>query len=103
MNEVKRKRFVRLAEARTQKVLDDLRSLGKCAAPESYEYTQEDVEQILAAIEEGLQGLRDTFAGKKRFSLHEETKPSLDEQISDAAERGTSSCAVHSAEIEKER
>lgn len=84
MNQAKRQRFVRIAETRTQKVLDDLRSLAKCAAPESYEYTSQDVEQILAAIEEGLQGVRDAFAGRNRFTLQTEERPSLAEKISDA-------------------
>lgn len=66
---VKRDRFVRIAEMRTQKVLDDLTALSKCAAPESYVYTQKDVEKILGAIEAQVQAVRDRFAGAKKFTL----------------------------------
>lgn len=69
MKTTKRERFVRIAEQRTQKVLDGLKALAKCAAPASYEYGERDAEQICAAIESGLQGVREAFAGRKRFSL----------------------------------
>lgn len=65
----KRERFVRIAEARTQKVLDDLKSLGKCAAPAIYDYSEEDVQKIVAAIEKELQYVRDCFSGENRFHL----------------------------------
>jgi len=70
--ETKRDRFVRIAEQRTQKVLDDLRSLSKCSAPAIYEFTEGDVEQIFSAIEKELQRARDCFAGLNRFSLSNE-------------------------------
>lgn len=69
MSNSKRERFVRVAEERTQKVLDDLKSLAKCAAPVSYEYTKKDVDKILNAIEAQLQEVRDRFAGVKQFTL----------------------------------
>lgn len=69
MNEVKRDRFIRIAEQRTQKVLDDLKSLSKCASNASYEYTAEEAQQIISAIEGQLQVVRNSFAGAKRFSL----------------------------------
>ena len=71
MKNAKEDRFVRIAEQRTQKVLDDLRSLRKCADPASYSYTQEDAEKIVNAIENELRSLNDSFAGKKRFTLRE--------------------------------
>ena len=67
--ETKRERFVRVAEVRTQKVLDDLHSLGKCAAPAIYEYNEEDLAKIFSAIEAELQWVRDSFAGNHRFKL----------------------------------
>lgn len=69
MKKTKRDRFVRVAEQRTQKVLDDMKSLAKCADPVCYEYSERDVEQICTAIEQELQNLRDAFAGRNRFSL----------------------------------
>ena len=67
--ETKQERFVRVAEMRTQKILDDLHSLSKCAAPAVYEYTEEQLQKIYKAIENGLQDVKDTFAGLHRFTL----------------------------------
>ena len=66
-------RFIRVAEQRTQKVLDDLRVLGKCAHPACYEYSSEDIEKIFDAIERAVQDARDTLEGKKRFVLSDTT------------------------------
>lgn len=70
MKDAKQDRFVRIAEQRTQNVLDALKSLAKCAATESYSYSQKDAEKILQAIEKELKATRDAFAGKKKFSLN---------------------------------
>ena len=69
--ETKHERFVRVAEQRTQKVLDDLHALSKCCHPAVYEYTNEELEKIFAAIECELQEVKDIFAGNKRFTLQE--------------------------------
>ena len=42
-NESKRERFVRLAEARTNKIIDMIQLLGNCANKSNYEYSKEDV------------------------------------------------------------
>ena len=55
-NESKRECFVRIAEARTNKIIDMLRLLGN-----SYEYTKEDVKKIFAAIEEELKTTKAKF------------------------------------------
>lgn len=70
--ETKRDRFIRVAEQRTQKVLDDLKTLSKCAHPAVYELTDEDVEKIFAAIEEAVKDARATMTGQKRFTLTKE-------------------------------
>ena len=67
--ETKHERFIRVAEQRTQKVLDDLHALSKCCHPAVYEYTDAELEKIFTAIEKELQEVKDTFAGKRRFSL----------------------------------
>lgn len=41
--ESKHEKFVRLAEARTNKIIDTLQLLGNCANTSFYEYTQDDV------------------------------------------------------------
>lgn len=72
IKETKRSRFIRVAEQRTQKVLDDLKALSKCAHPAVYELTDEDVEKIFAAIEAAVQDARATMTGQKRFTLSKE-------------------------------
>lgn len=67
--ESKRDRFIRVAEQRTQKVLDDLQVLAKCAHPACYEYSNDDIEKIFDAIEQAVKDARDTLEGKKRFVL----------------------------------
>lgn len=49
--ESKHEKFVRLAEARTNKIIDTLQLLGNCSNTSVYEYSQDDVEQIFQAIE----------------------------------------------------
>lgn len=70
--ETKRERFVRVAEQRTQKVLDDLKTLSKCAHPSVYEMTDEDIEKIFAAIDEAVKDAYATMTGQKRFTLTKE-------------------------------
>ena len=74
-NESKRERFVRLAEARTNKIIDMIQLLGNCANKNTYDYTKEDVRQIFAAIEAELRMARSKFeasdndGSKKTFTL----------------------------------
>ena len=49
--ETKREKFVRLAEARTNKIIDMLQLLGNCSNSSAYDYSQEDVDKIFSAIE----------------------------------------------------
>ena len=44
--ETKRERFVRIAEARTNKILEMMRLLGNCSSKGNYEYTDEDIKKI---------------------------------------------------------
>ena len=66
--ETKREKFVRLVEARTNKIIDMLQLLGNCSNSSVYDYTQQDVEIIFSAIE---QEIRET---KKKFSKIESKK-----------------------------
>ncbi len=72
--ETKRDRFVRLAEARTNKIIDMVRLLGNCSSTSNYEYTEEDVRKIFTAIERELKITKAKFAGQddqkeERFTL----------------------------------
>ena len=71
--ETKRERFVRLAEARTNKIIDMMKLLGNCSSTANYEYT-EDVKKIFSAIEHELKNTKAKFNGtdspkEERFTL----------------------------------
>lgn len=73
-NESKRERFVRLAEARTNKIIDMIQLLGNCSNSSAYEYTQQDVDQIFSAIEVEVREAKKKFAKSEpakttRFTL----------------------------------
>lgn len=72
--ETKRQKFVRLAEARTNKIIDMLQLLGNCSNSSAYDYTQEDVDKIFSAIESEVKEARKKFnkiesKKCKRFTL----------------------------------
>lgn len=66
--ETKREKFVRLAEARTNKIIDMIQLLGNCSNQSQYEYTAKDISKIFNAIQTEL----DT--AKKRFNKQESQK-----------------------------
>ena len=66
MKETKRDAFLRLAEARTNAVLERVRVLGNCANPYAYEYTDDDVRKIFSAIERELKTSRSKFTSQRR-------------------------------------
>ena len=73
--ESKRDRFVRIAEARTNKIIDMVQLLGNCSNKGTYDYSKEDVKKIFAAIENELKNAKAKFdigesEGKeKKFTL----------------------------------
>lgn len=64
--ESNRERFVRIAEARTQKIINMLDLLGNCSNPYSYEYTQKDVDKMYGAIEAALKASKARYSEPKR-------------------------------------
>jgi len=62
-NESKRERFVRLAEARVNKILEMLRLLGNCSSKGNYEYTEADIKKIFNALEHELKITKSRFFG----------------------------------------
>jgi len=62
----KRANFVRLAERRTNAVLQKIRILSNCANTNAYEYSDRDVNTIFSAIEEELESARAKFATTRR-------------------------------------
>jgi len=63
--ETKRDKFVRLAEARTNKIIDMIRLLGNCSNKSNYDYTDADVQKIFSTIEKELKN------AKMKFSMSE--------------------------------
>ncbi len=59
--ETKREKFVRLAETRTNKIIDMLQLLGNCSNSSAYDYSQEDVDKIFSAIESEVKEARKKF------------------------------------------
>jgi hypothetical protein len=71
MPETKRQAFLRLAEKRTNAVLERIRVLSNCANPYAYEYGDEDVQSIFRAIDQELRLARAKFQNhrKREFKL----------------------------------
>ena len=68
--ETKREKFVRIAEARTNKIINMIQLLGNCSNQSLYEYSQKDVNKIFNTI----QTERDE--AKKRYSKQDSQKGS---------------------------
>ena len=78
--ETRRERFLRIAPKRVNKIIDALGVLANCANKQNYEYDEEDVQQIFAALEDGLAKAQAEFLPdakkkhKKRFILAKKHK-----------------------------
>ena len=72
-SEIKREKFKKLAEARTQKLRDMIKLLGNLSNTYAYEYTQEEVNKIFNTLEKDLKDAKAKFKTDKRsdekFSL----------------------------------
>ncbi|MBW9151459.1 hypothetical protein KTC97_15075 [Clostridium estertheticum] len=60
-SEVKKERFKKIAEQRTNKLIKTLRLLGNCANKSNYDYTDEEVKKIFVAIEKELKATKNKF------------------------------------------
>ena len=60
--ETKREKFVRLAEARTNKIIDMIRLLGNCSNKSNYDYTDTDIQKIFLAIDKELKNTKLKFS-----------------------------------------
>lgn len=70
--EEKKERFVRIAEKRTNKILEQLRLLGNCSNKNNYFYTDEDVKKIFTVVECELKNTKARFNSKaiqEKFKL----------------------------------
>lgn len=72
--ETKHERFIRVAESRTNKILDLIRLLGNCSNRMNYEYTEDEVRSIFETIEKELNNAKRRYSFKdrdSRFSLRQ--------------------------------
>ena len=71
--ETKRERFIRLAEARTNKILDMMKLLGNCSSKSNYDYSDDDIKKIFTALEREIKNTKNKFFGieakEERFTL----------------------------------
>ncbi len=71
--ETKREKFVRLVEARTNKIIDMLRLLGNCANKANYDYTDDDVQKIFTTLEKEMKISKSKFTSmtveEEKFKL----------------------------------
>lgn len=73
--ESKSERFVRIAEARTNKIIDMIQLLGNCSNRVAYDYTKDDIKKIFGAIESELKiakakfDIGDSDVKEKKFTL----------------------------------
>ena len=66
MQNKKRERFIRIAEARTDKIIKMIRLLSNCSNRAAYEYTDDEVRQIFGAIEKELKHAKLKFTQNER-------------------------------------
>lgn len=73
MAESKHDKFLRIAEARTNKIIDMIRLLSNCSNKTTYEYNEIDVKKIFSALEQELKSCKIKFqdSGEKdnKFTL----------------------------------
>lgn len=63
--ESKKERFKRIAENRTNKIINMIDLLGNCSNKNNYEYTEEDIKNIFNAIESSLNMSKMKFIEKQ--------------------------------------
>lgn len=68
--ETKRDKFVRIAEARTNKIINMIQLLGNCSNQSIYEYSQKDINKIFNTIQAELD------EAKKRYNKQDSQKGS---------------------------
>lgn len=71
MTQTRQERFKRLAEKRTNSILEQLRILGNLSNKANYDYSPEDVRKIFSAIDSQLRIIKAKFSGstKREFKL----------------------------------
>ncbi len=60
----KEERFKRVAENRTNKIINQIRLLGNCSNKSNYQYDEEDIKKIFSAIDAELKLTKAKFQAK---------------------------------------
>ncbi|MGD9901723.1 MAG: hypothetical protein AB7S44_04245 [Spirochaetales bacterium] len=73
MAETNREKFVRIAENRTNKIIEMIKLLGNCSNTYNYEYTEKDIKVIFDTIESEIKEAKNKFSNgissTKKFKL----------------------------------
>lgn len=73
MPESKHDKFIRIAEARTNKIIDMIKLLSNCSNKATYQYDDVDIKKIFSTLEQELKNCKNKFqdAGEKdnKFTL----------------------------------
>lgn len=73
IKETKENKFIRLAEARTNKIIETIKLLGNLSNRSIYEYKEEYINKIFLAIEQELKNSKQKFTTQNKkndkFSL----------------------------------
>jgi hypothetical protein len=56
-----RKKFVKLAEARVGKALNDIRLIGNLSNRSNYDYTEQDAKKIYSALKKAVDEMKQRF------------------------------------------
>jgi hypothetical protein len=69
--ETREQRFKRIAEKRTNDIIRRIRLLGNCSNRSSYDYTDQQVSKIFAAVDKEVKEARArfTYTRRKEFKL----------------------------------
>ena len=59
----KRKKFIKLAQARVNRAIKDIRLIGNLANKSSYEYSEEDTKRIFRALQKEIEAAKSRFTG----------------------------------------
>ena len=72
MTESKRDKFVRLASARMNNALKQIRLVGNLSSKNNYEYTKADVKKMVDALQNAIQDMEKRFLNesKKNEDFH---------------------------------
>ena len=66
ITETKAEKFERLANLRTNLILDGLRKLGGLSNKNHYDYTEDEIQKIFHTIEEAVADAKSRFLGRTR-------------------------------------